>query len=51
VRDFFLEFVETLAETETDYAEIIAEGFETMYNQLTCIKTFEPNTLNIILIP
>lgn len=43
VRDIFLEFVEVIAETEPDYAEILAEIFESMYNQLTCIKTFEPN--------
>lgn len=43
VRDIFLDFVETLAETEPTYAEILAECFEEMYNQLTCIKTFEPN--------
>lgn len=43
VRDIFLEFVEVIAETESDYAEILAEFFESMYNQLTCIKTFEPN--------
>lgn len=44
VRDIFLEFVEVIAETESGYAEILAEYFEAMYNQLTCIKTFEPNT-------
>ena len=43
VRDIFLEFVEVIAETESGYAEILAECFEVMYNQLTCIKTFEPN--------
>lgn len=43
VRDIFLDFVEVIAETESDYAEILAECFETMYNQLTCIKTFDPN--------
>lgn len=43
VRDIFLEFVEVIAETEIDYAEILADGFEAMYNKLTCIKTFEPN--------
>lgn len=43
VRDIFLEFLEVIAETEPDYAEILAEFFESMYNQLTCIKTFEPN--------
>lgn len=47
VRDFYLKFVETIAETETDYAEIIAEGFETMYNQLTCIKAFVPNANSV----
>lgn len=43
VRDIFLEFVEVIAETEPCYAEILAECFEAMYNQLACIKTFEPN--------
>lgn len=43
VRDIFLDFVEIIAETEPDYAEVLAECFEEMYNQLTCIKTFEPN--------
>lgn len=43
VRDIFLDFVEVIAEIEPDYAEILAECFEEMYNQLTCIKTFEPN--------
>lgn len=43
IRDIFLEFVETISEIETDYAEVLTECFETMYNQLTCIKTFEPN--------
>lgn len=44
VRDIFLEFVEVIAETESGYAELLAECFEAMYNKLTCIKTFEPNT-------
>lgn len=43
VRDIFLEFVEILSENEKDYAEILTDFFETMYNQLTSIKTFEPN--------
>lgn len=43
VRDIFLDFVEVIAETESDYAETLAECFEVMYNQLTCIKTFDPN--------
>ena len=44
VRDIFLEFVENIAETEPNYAEILAEYFETLYNKVSCIKTFEPNT-------
>lgn len=43
VRDIFLDFVEVIAETESDYAEMLAECFESMYNQLTCVKTFEKN--------
>lgn len=43
MRDVFLDFVEAIAETDKDYAEILAEYFERMYNQLNCIKTFEPN--------
>lgn len=43
VRDIFLEFVEAISEIEPDYAEILAEFFEGMYNQLTCIRTFESN--------
>ncbi len=43
IRDYFLEFVETISETEIDYAEVLTDFFETMYNRLTCIKTFEPN--------
>lgn len=44
IRDIFLEFVEAISETESEYAEILAEIFETMYNQLTCVKTFETYT-------
>lgn len=47
VRDIFLEFVEILSENETDYAEVLTDFFETMYNQLTCIKTFEPNANSV----
>lgn len=43
VRDIFLDFVETIAETEPDYAEVLADCFEEMYNQLTYITTFESN--------
>lgn len=42
VRDIFLDFVEVIEETDSDYAEILAESFEMLYNQLTCIRTFEP---------
>lgn len=42
IRDLFLDFIESISETETDYAEILTDCFETMYNNLTCIKTFEP---------
>ncbi|MEE1362796.1 MAG: toll/interleukin-1 receptor domain-containing protein [Selenomonadaceae bacterium] len=42
VRDFFLDFVEALAEISDDYAECLADIFEKLYNTLTCIKTFEP---------
>ena len=44
IRDIFLDFVEAISETESEYAEILAEIFETMYNQLTCVKTFETYT-------
>lgn len=44
IRDLFLDFVEAISETETDYAAILTDFFETMYNQLTCVRTFEPNT-------
>lgn len=42
VRDIYLEFVETIAETESNYAETLAESFEYLYNKLTCVKTFNP---------
>lgn len=41
VRDIFLDFVEVIEETDSDYAEILAEFFEMLYNRLTCIRTFE----------
>ena len=43
LRDIFLDFVESIAETEVDYAEVLAEYFETMYNHLICANTFELN--------
>jgi hypothetical protein len=42
VRDFFLDFVEALAETNDDYADILTDIFEELYNKLTCVKTFTP---------
>ena len=41
-RDYFLDFVEAISETSQDYAELLADYFEKMYNDLTC-----PNTFNI----
>jgi hypothetical protein len=46
VRDIFLEYVETISEIENNYAEILAESFEMMYNQLACGGAFE-SELNI----
>lgn len=43
IRDLFLDFVEAISETVIDYAEVLTDFFEMMYNQLTCILTFEPN--------
>lgn len=40
IRDIYLDFIEALAKTDENYAEILAENFEYMYNKLTCIKTF-----------
>ena len=42
IRDLFLDFAEAVSEVEPDYAEILADSFEMMYNNLSCIKTFEP---------
>ena len=47
IRDIFLEFVETISEIGVDYAEVLTDFFETAYNQLTCIKTFEPNANSV----
>ena len=44
IRDLFLDYVEVVFETDSNYAEILADNFETMYNQLTCVQTFEPQT-------
>ena len=42
IRDLFLDFVEVISKTESNYAEVLTDYFEMMYNQLTCVKTFEP---------
>lgn len=42
IRDLFLDFVEVMAESDSDYAERLAEIFEEIFNTLTSIKTFEP---------
>lgn len=41
LRDIYLDFVEAVAETEDNYAEVLAEAFEYLYNKLFCIKTFD----------
>lgn len=43
-RDVFLDYVEALADTDSNYAETLSDCFESMYNQLVCIRTFQPNT-------
>lgn len=43
-RDIYLEFVEAVAESDSNYAETIASCFETLYNQFVSIKTFDPKT-------
>lgn len=45
IRDLFLDFIPALAETELDFAEIIGDAFERMYNTLTNAKSFDPNAL------
>ena len=42
IRDLFLDFTEAVSEVEPDYAEVLADSFEMMYNHLSCVKTFEP---------
>lgn len=47
IRDLFLDYIEAVFETESNYAEILVDNFETMYNQLTCVKTFEPQANSV----
>lgn len=46
IRDVFLDFVEAVAENDDEYATIVADIFEKLYNTLTCVKTFEPTTMS-----
>lgn len=45
VRDIFLDFVSALAQTELNFADVICEAFEKMYNTLTTAKGFNPNAM------
>mgnify|MGYP005882030751 FL=1 len=45
LRDLFLDFAETVAEVEDDYAVLLAEIFERLYNALTNVKTFDPTKI------
>lgn len=40
VRDYFLDFLDTLLETDYDLGKLLCEIFERFYNTLTCVKTF-----------
>lgn len=40
VRDYFLDFLDALIETECDIGRLLCEIFEELYNTLTCVKTF-----------
>ena len=44
VRDLFLNFIENIAESDTDsnYAETIASLFERLFNDISNIHTFDP---------
>lgn len=42
IRDIFLDFIPVLAETELNFADIIGEALEQMYNTLTNVKGFNP---------
>ena len=47
IRDIYLDFVETVAEMEDNYAEVLAENLEYMYNKLCCIRTFNENANSV----
>lgn len=43
IRDIFLDFLTALEETEMDFADVIGNAFEQMYNTLTNAKGFDPD--------
>lgn len=45
IRDIFLDFVPVLAETELNFADVICDAFERLYNTLTTAKGFDPNAM------
>ncbi|MDD3221015.1 MAG: TIR domain-containing protein [Lachnospiraceae bacterium] len=45
IRDVFLDFLSALAETELNFADIVSEAFERMYNTLTTAKGFNPDAM------
>ena len=45
IRDIFLDFVSALAETELNFADVICDFFERIYNTLTTAKGFNPNAM------
>lgn len=47
LRDVYLDFVEAVVETEDNYAEVLAEAFEYLYNKLSCVKTFTFQTNSV----
>ena len=46
VRDIFLDFLEVLTETETDYAEVLCLALEKFHNSLTCARAFNPDAMS-----
>lgn len=44
VRDYYLDWLETLLDISCDTGDILCDCFEKMYNTLTCIKTFNENS-------
>lgn len=40
IRNYFLEFLDALLETDCDIGDLLCKIFEKLYNTLTCVKTF-----------